>query len=151
MRTIQISTDVFAAIWKAQQEGEASENEILSRIFKITPTKAPKNGKGGSGFRDPRYGVEFAEGFEIFRTYLGNDYRAKATAGCWMLMNTGDLYPSLNELSCAIGAKTENAWTNWHFVDENGFRQIIGSLRKPEKIKTRKKAGYVLDLREETR
>jgi hypothetical protein len=59
-------------------------------------------------YRDPRYG-RFPEGFEISRTYLGKDYQAKATAGCWLLIQTGDLYPSLNELSRAIGAKTENA------------------------------------------
>jgi hypothetical protein len=47
MRSIQVSTEVFAAIWKAQQEGEATENAILARLLKITPAKAPKTGKGG--------------------------------------------------------------------------------------------------------
>src|SRR4051794_29773492 len=99
MRTIQISPDVFAAIWKLQQPGESTEEQILARHLKVVPTKAAATGRGGTGYRDPRYGVEFAEGFEIFRTYLGKDYHAKATAGCWLLMSTGDLYPSLNELS----------------------------------------------------
>jgi hypothetical protein len=140
MRTIQVSTDVFAAIWKAQQEGETSENTILGRLLKVTPSE-PKTGKGGVGFRDSRYGVEFPEGFEIFRTYLGKDYRARATAGCWMLLESGDLYPSLNELSRAIGAKTENAWVNWFYVDPNGDRVPVSTLRDHAKIIRRKRAA----------
>jgi hypothetical protein len=147
MRSIQVSTDVFAAIWKVQQEGEQSENEILSRLLKLAPAKAPKNGKGGAGFRDPRYGVEFPEGFEIFRTYLGRDYRAQATAGCWLLLETGDMYPSLNALSCAIGAKTENAWINWLYIDPNGDRAPVSTLRDHAKIiRRRKRAGPTLTL-----
>jgi hypothetical protein len=141
MRSIQISPDVFAAIWKLQQPGESTEEQILARHLKVVPTKASPNGKGGTGYRDPRYGVEFAEGFEIFRTYLGKDYRAKATAGCWMLMSTGDLYPSLNELSRAIGAKTENAWVNWFYVDPNGDRASVSVLRDHAKIQRRKRPG----------
>jgi len=41
----------------------------------------------------------FGEEAEVFRTYLGKDYKPKATAGCWMLMETGDLYPSHNSLT----------------------------------------------------
>ena len=47
-----------------------------------------------------RYGVEFAEGFEIFRSY-----RAKAVAGSWMLQESGDMYPSLNELVARLARK----------------------------------------------
>jgi hypothetical protein len=140
MRSIQVSTEVFAAIWKAQQDGEATENAILARLLKVTP-KASKSVKEGVGFRDARYGVEFAGGFEIFRTYLGKEHRAKAVAGCWMLQETGDMYPSLNELSRAIGAKTENAWVNWFYVDENGDRAPVSVLRDHSKIIRRKRAS----------
>ena len=88
-----------------------------------------------------RYGVEFAEGFEIFRSYLGKEYRAKAVAGSWMLQETGDMYPSLNELSRAIGAKTENAWVNWFHVDETGERRPVSVLRDHSKIIQRKCAA----------
>lgn len=141
MRSIQVSTDVFAAIWKAQHEGERSENEILSRLLKLTTAKTPRNGRVGAGFRDARYGVEFAEGFEIFRTYLGRDFRAKATAGSWVLSETGDMYPSLNALSSAIGARTENAWKNWHYVDENGHRATVSILRDHAKIIRRRRSA----------
>src|SRR4051812_31898886 len=140
MRHVQISTEVFAAIWKAQQEGEASEDAILRRLLNVSSTtKSRKAGDGGVGYRDPRYGVEFPEGFEIFRTYLGKDCRAKAVAGSWLLMNTGDMYPSLNELSRGIGAKTENAWLNWFYLDERGKRAHVSALRNNAKIVRRKR------------
>jgi hypothetical protein len=141
MRQIQISTEVFAAIWKARREGEANENAILGRLLKVTPTKSPKVRKDAVGFRDARYGVEFAEGFKIFRTYLGKEHSATAVAGSWMLQDTGDMYPSLNELSRAIGAKTENAWVNWFYVDENGDRAPVSVLRDHSKIIRRKRAA----------
>ncbi len=139
MRNIQVSPDVFAAIWKTQHTGETSENAILSRLLKVEPGKTNPRKLGGVGFRDPRYGVEFAEGFEIFRTYLSKEYKAKATAVSWVLLNTGDLYPSLNELSRAIGAHAENAWFNWFYVDPNGDRERVSVLRDHSKIIRRKK------------
>ncbi|NVO12648.1 MAG: hypothetical protein HXX10_01290 [Rhodoplanes sp.] len=133
MRAIQVSTEVFAAIWKAQQEGEQSENAILARLLKVAPVAAPGS-SGAAGFRDARYGIEFSEGFEIFRTYLGREHRAKATGGYWQLLKTGEKYPSLNELSRAIGTKTENAWANWFYIDANAHRAPISSLRDETKI-----------------
>src|SRR5215813_11112660 len=114
MRTIQVSHDVFAAIWKLQQAGETSEDMILARHLNV-PTAKTLSTEGPTGFRDVRYGMEVPEGFEIFRTFRGTDYRAKATGGKWLLMSTGDTHASLNELSRAIGANSENAWVNWFY------------------------------------
>jgi hypothetical protein len=133
MRTIQVSHDVFAAIWKLQQPGETSEDMILARHLNVPTAKALSAGPP-AGFRDARYGVEVPEGFEIFRTYLGTDYRAKATGGKWLLMSTGDTYASLNELSRAIGANNENAWVNWFYSDAKGERIAIGTKRDESKI-----------------
>jgi len=137
MRTVAVTTDVYAAIWKAQEEGEMSENDILARVLGVTPARAATIGKTGTGYRDPRFGVEFEEGFEIFRTYLGRDFQAKATDGAWQLAQTGESYPSLNELSRAIGAKVENAWVNWFYVDPNGDRVAVSTLRDHAKIRRR--------------
>lgn len=139
MRNIQVSTPVFAAIWGNRQDGEDSEDAILARVLRVTPGKALRSGRGGTGFTDQRYGVRFVEGSEIFRTYLGKEYRAVANAGCWLLKETGDMYPSLNELSRAIGAKNENAWVNWFYVDENGDRAAVSVLRDHAKIIRRKR------------
>ena len=53
------------------------------------------------GFHDPRYGVKLEPSFEIFRTYKGKEYRARAVQGFWHWNGTG--YPTLNELNKAIG------------------------------------------------
>jgi len=135
MRSITVSTDVYAAIWGARQQGEDSEDTILRRILKVPRDSSTKAANGRSmpdkiGFRDPRFGIILPGGFEIFRTYLGTDYRATAKDGSWVLAHTGKSYPSLNQLSRAIGAKVENAWNNWYFAGADGKRQLITSLRK---------------------
>jgi hypothetical protein len=139
MRTIQVSTDVFAAIWAARSKGEGSEDEILRNILGvgIANTAAPEP-KEGIGFRDPRYGVEVPEGFEIYRTYLGKERRARATGGLWLL-DDGTTHPTVNELSEAIGVVTENAWKNWFFTDSSGRRQVLSSLRDPARITQRRR------------
>jgi hypothetical protein len=134
MRSIPVSTDTYAAIWARRQPGEESEDDILARVFKVARVPAIKPANGRStlnkvGFRDPRFGIELAEGFEIFRTYLGTDYRATAKDGGWVLAHTGKSYPSLNQLSRAIGAKIENAWNNWYYAGADGKRQLITTLR----------------------
>jgi hypothetical protein len=134
MRSLTVSTDVYASIWAARQPGEDSEDSVLRRLLKVPPppTKST-NGRSPSdkiGFRDPRFGIELPEGFEIFRTYRGTEYRAKATGGKWQLLSTGSSYPSLNQLSRAIGTSVENAWQNWYYTGTDGKRQLVTNLRK---------------------
>lgn len=132
MRQIEVSTDVFAAIWAARKEGEVNEDQVLRRILgvKAEPAKIQSGLQKRIGFSDPRFGIELEEGFEIFRIYLGREYRAQAFNGGWKLLNDGKTYPSLNQLSRAIGTKIENAWNNWYFTDETGQRQLVTYLRK---------------------
>ncbi|MCB9994323.1 MAG: hypothetical protein H6873_11785 [Hyphomicrobiaceae bacterium] len=40
MRTIDVSTPVFAAIWAARRDGEETENAILERILGIAKKHA---------------------------------------------------------------------------------------------------------------
>jgi hypothetical protein len=47
MRTIQVSHDVFAAIWKKQQHGERNEDTILSRLLGVEVAKRPRSSKNG--------------------------------------------------------------------------------------------------------
>jgi chromosome partitioning protein len=42
---------------------------------------------------------------------------------------SGNTYWSFNQLNQAV-AGIENAWDRWYFLDENGERQLIGTLRK---------------------
>ena len=74
------------------------------------------------GFHDPRYGVKLDPNFEIFRSYKGKEYRARAIQGFWHYNGTG--YPSLNELNKAISiAGPENAWKAWYYM--------VGKRRRP--------------------
>ena len=134
-RQISVSTDTYAAIWGDRKPGEENEDAILRRKFGVAPPSPSESSAGQPtqnkiGFRDPRFGIELSEGFEVFRIYLGTEYRAKANGGKWLLAQTGKSYPSLNQLSRAIGAKVENAWNNWYFIGPDGKRQLITALRR---------------------
>jgi hypothetical protein len=141
--------DTFAAIWADRRAGENSEDAILRRKFNIEAAPMDVQHASSSddrrpspiriGYYDRRFGVQFAEGFEIFRQYKGTAFSAKATSGAWLLMNTGDLYPSLNSLSKAIGAH-EDAWGGWRYRDKDGEVHPIGTLRDENKITKRPRA-----------
>lgn len=140
MRSIVISTDLFARIWSLRQAGEDTEDAILMRILGCSATNhgdVPSTSSVGAGLLDSRSGVLFPEGFEIFRTYLGVNHRAWITNGKWVLESDGRAFQSLNELSRAIGAKTENAWLNWVYLDGSGVRHSVSKLRDPSIIASR--------------
>ena len=133
MRTIGVSTVVFAAIWALRQEGEETEDAILRRILKADPLgkeKAPPFAQ--FGFKDERSNTEFPEGFEIFRTYKGQEVRAKATGGRWLLLRDSSTYTSLHKLSMAVVAGNENAWQNWKYLRHDGTEAFITRLREDD-------------------
>jgi hypothetical protein len=155
MRTINVSTDVFAKIWSLRETGEDTENAILSRVLgcstSVRPTQPAQEGERtqapSGGIYDRRHNVHFQEGFEVFRNYLGTDYKARTTNGRWVLLNDQSDYGTLNELSGAIGAKRENAWVNWFFLGPDGDRRAVSDLRDQSRISRRKphKADLTLD------
>jgi hypothetical protein len=87
--------------------------------------------------------VKIPHGFEIYRTYKGKEYRAQAIQGFWFWNGTG--YPTLNELSSAIGISHENAWASW-FYDEKGRRYPVSNLREASKIIRRGRSPDLDDL-----
>jgi hypothetical protein len=132
MRNIAIETDTYAAIWADRQTGEETEDAIIRRKFAVKGAAAQKSETPLKvGFSDYRFGLELAEGFEIFRTYKGTEFRAKAVDGKWLLLNTGDAYSSLNQLSKAVSGNVENAWYCWYFRNPSGHRTLVTELRKP--------------------
>ena len=133
MRSIQISTPVFAAIWAARQDGEDTEDAVLARILSVTKP-APIASSGATGFTDKRFGVNFPEGFTISRVFRGTAFQAVATAGSWKLQSTGLAYDSLSALGDAIKTGIENVWQNWYFTNGQGERLPIASLRDPAKV-----------------
>jgi hypothetical protein len=150
MRTIQVSTAVFAAIWAARQEGEDGEDAILARVLRVppaasAPTSPPPDAPPArrsrphvEGFFDHRYGFKVDEGFEVFRVYKGQQFRAKATGWKWQLEADGQMYDSLAELSRAIGAESENAWAGWLCRNSEGQTVPVGMLRDENTVVKRK-------------
>ena len=137
MRTIEVSTDVFAALWAARRD-EQTEDDILRTILKLKPAEKPTapSARAKIGYADPRNGLQFPEGFEVFRNYLGRSYCARAINGAWVRDDNGEAYPSLNALNQSIGAKFQNAWRSWHCMD-GGKKKLLHDLRKEENIKRR--------------
>jgi hypothetical protein len=139
MRNIQVSTDVFQAIWAARRPREETEDSILRRLLRVGPDErsAAENMKGMEGFRDARFGVVFPEGFEAFRTYMGQEYRAQVRDGHWHVNGRRIDARTINELSAAIGTKTENGWVNWNYRTPSGEILKISALRDPTKVRRR--------------
>ena len=137
MRHIVISTDVFAALWAGRKVGEDSENAILERMLGLPkgPPLMPQNGPHRSGIVRPADGsiynqmfdVHFPQGFEIFRTYKGQDYSAVVRESRWVMGARS--YPSLFALSMAIIDSRENPWMHWKYRDANGRVAPISNLR----------------------
>lgn len=149
MRTIQVSLDVFQAIWIQRRPEEQSEDAILRRLLlgetkpePMTSTQAlgPERDMGLElGFRDPRYGVEIPSGFQIFRTYKGRQYCAQAIQGFWRLGEKG--YGTLNELNSALGIGHENAWKAWFYTDTQGRKRPLSDLRDQSRIVRRSRVN----------
>jgi hypothetical protein len=138
MRTIEVSMDVFAALWTARRGDEQTEDEILRTILKLNPAEQPAipAPRPKIGYADPRNGLQFPEGFEVFRCYLGATYRARAINGAWVRGDNGEAYPSLNALNQSIGAKFQNAWRSWYCM-EGGKKKLLHDMRREDSIKRR--------------
>ena len=139
MRSIQVSLDVFQAIWSARKPGQDSEDAILRRVFKL-PEADPKVPERDImvtvGFHDPRYGVKLDPGFTIFRNYKGKHYTATAVQGFWLSAADGKMYGTLNELNKSIGIEgAENAWKAWQYTERSSLRRKpLSDLRDPSTI-----------------
>lgn len=133
-RSISVSTDVFAAIWAARQEGEESENDILRRLLgsrgKDEEVQFKAGGSDSEGVHDSRNNVFFPRGFTTFRGYKGQRYEAKALNGEWLRIDNGQRYHSLNQVNVSIVAGNENIWNgNWKYIKPDGSIASIADLR----------------------
>jgi hypothetical protein len=141
MRTVTVSSDVFAAIWKSRKEGEESEDAILRRIFKLPRSLVPESYSAASGrmggFYDERSGTHFPEGMRIHRTFKGQKVEAIAHLDRWWMPVTGKSFRSLNALSKHVNTSSnENAWVNWKYMDpETGRGRLIDEWRKEKGLK----------------
>ncbi len=139
MPALTVSADVYSKIWAVRQPGEETEEQILRRLLNLgqAPLPAMPPAAEADGFIDATYGVHFAEGFEIFRTYKGRAYAARVKRGRWQLDADGRSYDSLNQLSQAVIDGNENAWMFWFTRGPGGGRQKIADLRDPTLVQRR--------------
>ncbi len=141
MRSIQVSLDVFQAIWTARKADEQNEDAILRRLLKLpgAPKQVERDIITTVGFHDPRYGVKLDPDFQIFRTYKGKKYSAQAVQGFWISSADQKGYATLNELNTSIGvAGPENAWKAWYYEDGKGRTRPLSDLRDQSKIVRRR-------------
>lgn len=132
MKTIEVSSVVFAAIWRAHNEGEETEDAILRRVLGL-PKDAADAPTGGRmmGFYDERSGVHFPQNMRIYRVYKGHKREAIAQNDRWFVPATGQSFHSLHKLSQSVNNNgNENAWNNWKYRDKNGDEHLIDALRK---------------------
>ena len=138
MKTINVSTDVFAAIWASREDGEGDEDAVLRRLLGCVRAADEEAGgnddgrtRGGpGGVHDLRNGVHFPQGLEAFRTYKGKHYNAVAEDGMWRRLDTGERFPTLNQVNGSIVEGVENVWNgNWRYHDSNGLNRSIDDLR----------------------
>ena len=137
MRTIAVSTDVFAAIWAQRQENEETEDAILKRLLGCaagdaeSPDTDTGRGSGNNGVYDARNDVHFRRGLEVFRTYKGKHYSAFAEDGTWRRVDTGERFVTLNRLNASIVDGAENVWNGtWRYRDDYGLNRSIEDLRR---------------------
>lgn len=134
LRSIDVSTSVYAAIWAARSDGEETESQILERILTARPFSTdggPKKESPDSGFFDRRNMIDFPAGFKIERDYKGKSYAAEVRNGRWVRLDNGKSYRSLNQLNASITAGAENVWNgSWTYTDAHGRVRSINHLRK---------------------
>jgi hypothetical protein len=134
MRAIQVSADVFQAIWAAREAGEDDEDAVLRRLLNVRTAAHQATGSSGKAWIDGQYGITFHHGFGMYRRFKGNDYLAQVVDGKWDINGQKVDAKSINELSKAIGAKRENGWMGWNFRTPSGEEKKIHELRDPERI-----------------
>jgi hypothetical protein len=88
------------------------------------------------GWQDPKHGVQLPHDFQIYKVFKNKKYTAQALQGFWISSHDGKGYPTLNELSKAIGAGGENAWEGWMCKHpQTGKECAVSELRDPSTIR----------------
>ena len=101
----------------------------MAKVNEATEAAIPAEEPGG--VYDNRNNVYFPRGFKAFRRYKRRDFEAVAGDGIWVRQDTGEAFPTLNQLNDSIAAGPENVWNgNWKFRAEDGTIQPLDVLRR---------------------
>ncbi len=156
MHRFNVSAEVFSKLWALRRDAEQTEDQILRRLLDCPPEASAGGAKtdglapgpdqgpdqgpdtvSGGDFIDATYGIRFAEGDEIFRTYKGRPYSARVVRGRWLLDGDARPYDSLNQLSQAVIDGNENTWMFWFTRRPDGTEKRIAELRDPALVQKR--------------
>jgi hypothetical protein len=139
MPQITVSEEVMGNLQALCLIDGQSEDNILRRLLCCPQNDDTYNKED---YLDATYGIRFAKGFMIFRTYKGKSYSARVSNGYWVLdggHKTGETFDSLNQLSQALVDGNENAWKFWYFHAPNGEIKCISELRDPDLVQRRRR------------
>jgi hypothetical protein len=139
MHKISVSDEVMRKLTELCLINGQNEDNVLKTLLCCSQNDIQENKED---FIDSTYGIRFAKGFMIFRTYKGKSYTARVSNGNWLLdgskKNKSAFY-SLNQLSQAVIKGNENAWKFWHHINPDGEIQCISELRNPNLVKRYKR------------
>ena len=140
MRTIEISTETFAALWATRRQGEENEDDILARMLGLRADRP--NRSEPLGWNDLQYDIELPAGFRLFREYAPRGapkriYEVIAQGGKLSRQDTGERFTTLNALTQSIVRKPVNAWTFWKYADAQGRERPLDELRNRSKVEHR--------------
>jgi hypothetical protein len=142
MHRLTVSDEIMDQLRALCLNGGQSEDYVLRHLLGCPPKAAPD---GNGDFIDATYGVRFAEGSRIFRTYKGRPYSAQVSNGRWVLdgdAGPAGTYNSLNQLSQGIIDGNENAWMFWFRQTPGGQPRRIAELRDPALVQRRPRCNH---------
>jgi hypothetical protein len=139
MHQISISDEVMRKLIELCLIDGQSEDFVLRTLLCCSQNNIQDNKED---FVDTTYGIRFAKGSMIFRTYKGKPYTARVSHGCWVLDGSNKkkgVFYSLNQLSQAVIKGNENAWKFWYQITQDGETQCISDLRNPDLVQRHKR------------
>jgi hypothetical protein len=134
MHQIMVSDEIMDRLRSLCLNGGQSKDYVLRSLLGCS-SKATPDGNGD--FIDATYGIRFAEGMRIFRTYKGRPYSAQVSNGRWVLEGVAGTFNSFNQLSQAFIDGNENAWMFWFYQSPGGEHRRIAELRDPDQVQRR--------------
>ena len=139
MHQITVSDEVMSKLEALCFIDKQSIDHVLRRLLCCLQNDGQDNKED---FLDTTYGIRFAKGFMIFRTYKGKSYSARVSNGCWVLdgsLKINGTFDSLNQLSQALIDGNENAWNFWYYISLDGETRCISELRDPKLVQRRRR------------
>ena len=140
MHRVTVSDEVMGKLLELCLIHGQSEDYVLRHLLCCPQIDVQDNKED---FIDTTYGIRFAKGFVIFRTYKGKSYTARVSNGCWVLdgsLKINGVFDSLNQLSQALIDGNENAWKFWYYLSPKGETRCISELRDPYLVQRRRRS-----------